>query len=188
MRIGDPSSSDHAPFSAGAFDSKVSSPPRCYCQCAEYSSRILDLQNRLTLAKRQVQMTIDKSSKACGLMKTISILDDEVSSLMAKIVHHEECDSFVIGIIESACAMLQCKIPCDFSFSLLFHYCFVMSFVILGTCLDFAAENRRVAEQNAALEKMLEGIDSLWSDPRCCHAIVLLQDHAQHIRESVDGC
>jgi hypothetical protein len=29
-----------------------------------------------------------------------------VSSLMAKIVHHEECDSFVIGIIESACEML----------------------------------------------------------------------------------
>jgi hypothetical protein len=63
-----------------------------------------------------------------------------------------------------------------------------MSFVILGTCLDFAAEARRVAERNAALEKMSEGIDSLWSDPRCCRAIVLLQDHAQHIRESVDGC
>jgi hypothetical protein len=61
-------------------------------------------------------MTIDKSSKACGLMKRISILDDKVSSLVAKVVHHEECDSFVIGIIESACKMLRCKIPCDFSF------------------------------------------------------------------------
>jgi hypothetical protein len=93
----------------------------------------LDLENRLTLAKRQAQMTIDKASKVCDLMKRISILDDEVSSLMAKVVHHEECDSFVIGIIKSACKMLQCKIPCDFSFSLLFHSCFVMSFVILGT-------------------------------------------------------
>jgi hypothetical protein len=63
-----------------------------------------------------------------------------------------------------------------------------MSFVILGTCLDFAAEARRVAEQNVALEKLSEGIDSLWSDPRHCRAIVLLQDHAQHIGESVDGC
>jgi hypothetical protein len=36
-----------------------------------------------------------------------------------------------------------------------------MSFIILGTCLDFAAEARWVAEQNAALEKMSEGIDSL---------------------------
>jgi hypothetical protein len=132
-------------------------------------------------------MTIDKASKACGLMKRISILDDEVSSLMAKVVHHEECESFVIGIIESACEMRQCKVPCNFSFSLLFHYCFVMSFVILGTCLDFAAEARRVAERNTALEKTSEGIDSLWSDPRCRCAIVLLQDRAQHIGELVDG-
>jgi hypothetical protein len=188
MRIGDPSSRDHAPSSAGAFDSKASSPPRRCCQCAEYSLRVLDLENRLTLAKRQAQMTIDKASKACGLMKRISVLDDKVSNLVAKVVHHEECDSFVIGIIESACEMLRCKIPCDFSFFLLFHCCFVMSFVILGTCLDFAAEARRVAERNAALEKMSEGIDSLWSDPRCRRAIVLLQDRAQHIGESVDGC
>jgi hypothetical protein len=142
----------------------------------------------LTLAKRQAQMTIDKASKACGLMKQISILDDKVSSLMAKIVHHEECDSFVIGIIESACEMLRCKIPCDFSFPLLFHCCFVISFVILGTCLDFATKDRRVAERNTALEKMLAGIDSLWSNPRRRRAIVLLQDRAQHIGESVDGC
>jgi hypothetical protein len=121
-------------------------------------------------------------------MKRISILDDKVSSLMAKIVHHEECDSFVIGIIESDCEMLRCKVPCDFSFFLWFHCCSVTLFAILGTCLDYAAEARRVAEQNAALEKTSEGIDSLWSDPRRRSAIVLLQNRAQHIRESVDGC
>jgi hypothetical protein len=126
------------------------------------------------LAKRQAQMAVDKASKACGLMKRISVLDDKVSGLMAKIVHHEECDSFVIGIIESACELLQCKIPCDFSLCLLFHYCFLMSFVVLGTCLDFVVEARRVAERNAALEKMSEGIDSLWSASRRRHAIVLL--------------
>jgi hypothetical protein len=91
-------------------------------------------------------MAIDKASQACGLMKRVSVLDDKVSSLMAKIVHHEECKSFILGIIESACEMLQCKVPCHFSFPLLFHYCFVISFVLLGTCLDFAAEARRVAE------------------------------------------
>jgi hypothetical protein len=116
MHTNDPLSRDHAPSSARAFDSKVSSPPRRCCQCAEYSSRISDLENRLTLAKRQAQMAFDKASKASGLMKQISILDDKVSSLMTKIVHHEECDSFVIGIIESACEMLRCKVPCDFSF------------------------------------------------------------------------
>jgi hypothetical protein len=38
------------------------------------------------------------------------------------------------------------------------------------------------------LEKTSEGIDSLWSVPRCRRAIVLLQDHAQHIGEAIDGC
>jgi hypothetical protein len=64
----------------------------------------------------------------------------------------------------------------------------VISFVILGTCLDFAAEDRWVTEQNAALEKMSAGIETLWSDYRRRRAIVLLQDRAQHIGESVDGC
>jgi hypothetical protein len=61
-------------------------------------------------------------------------------------------------------------------------------FAIVGTCLDFAAEERRVAERNAALEKMSAGFETLWSDPRRRSAIVLLQDRAQYIGESVDGC
>jgi hypothetical protein len=64
----------------------------------------------------------------------------------------------------------------------------VISFAIIGTCLDFAAEDPRVTERNAALEKMSAGIETLWSDPRRRSAIVLLQDRAQHIGESVDGC
>jgi hypothetical protein len=64
----------------------------------------------------------------------------------------------------------------------------VTSFAILGTCLDFAAQDRRVTERNAALEKLCVGIESVWSDPRRRSAIVLLQDRAQHIGESVDGC
>jgi hypothetical protein len=120
MHINDPLSRDHAPSSARAFGSKVSLPPRRCYQCAEYSSRISDLETRLTLAKCQAQMAVDKASKACGLMKQISILDDKVSSLMARIVHHEECNSFVLCIIESACEMLRYKIPFDFSF---FPFC-----------------------------------------------------------------
>jgi hypothetical protein len=60
----------------------------------------------LTLAKCQAQMAIDKASKSCGFMKQISILEDKVSGLMAKIIYLEECDSFLIGIIESAYEML----------------------------------------------------------------------------------
>jgi hypothetical protein len=37
-----------------------------------------------------------------------------VLGLMAKIVHIEECDSFLIGIIESACEMFWCEILCSF--------------------------------------------------------------------------
>jgi hypothetical protein len=61
-------------------------------------------------------------------------------------------------------------------------------FAVVGTCLDFAAEERRVAERNAALEKMSTDCETLWSDSRRRSAIVLLQDRAQHIGESVDGC
>jgi hypothetical protein len=41
----------------------------------------------------------------------------------------------------------------------------VISFAIIGTFLDFAAKDRRVTEQNAALKKMSAGIETLWSDP-----------------------
>jgi hypothetical protein len=63
-----------------------------------------------------------------------------------------------------------------------------MTFIVVGTCLDFVDETRRVSEWIAALERSSEGVKFFWSDPRRRHAIVLLQDHAQHIGEAVDGC
>jgi hypothetical protein len=85
--------------------------------------------------------------------------------------------------------MLRCKVPCSLSlFSISFHYCCLILFVISGTFLDFVGGARRVFERIAALEKASEGIDSLWSNPRRRRAIVLLQDRAQHIGEAVDGC
>jgi hypothetical protein len=92
MHAGGSSGCDQAPSLADAFDSRVLSPSHCSCQCAKYSLRISDLESRLTLAKRQVQMAMDKASKSCGFMKQISILEDKVSGLMVKIVHLEECD------------------------------------------------------------------------------------------------
>jgi hypothetical protein len=58
---------------------------------------------------------MDKASKSCGFMKQISVLEDKVLGLMAKIVHLEECDSFLIGIVESVYEMLRCKVPCSLS-------------------------------------------------------------------------
>jgi hypothetical protein len=81
--------------------------------------------------------------------------------LTTKFLHHEECNSFILSIIESACEMLRCKFPFDLSFSLLLYYCFYDILSLVGTCLDFAAEDRRVTERNAALEKMSAGVENL---------------------------
>jgi hypothetical protein len=114
MRAGELSSRGQAPSSADAFNSRASLPPRPSCRCTDYSSRIADLESRLTLSKRQAQMAMDKASKSCSFMKQISILEDMVSSLTAKIMHLEECYSFLVGIVESACELLRCKSSCHF--------------------------------------------------------------------------
>jgi hypothetical protein len=63
-----------------------------------------------------------------------------------------------------------------------------MTFVIVGTCLDFVDEARRVFERITALESSSGGVKTFWSEPRRRNAIVLLQDRAQYIGEAVDGC
>jgi hypothetical protein len=100
---------DRAPSPNDIFASGISSPPRPPCQCEEYSFRVVDLESRLSFMKRQAQVALDKASKSHDLMKQVSHLQDEVSSLVARITHFEECESFLIGIIESVCEMLLCK-------------------------------------------------------------------------------
>jgi hypothetical protein len=97
------------------FDSGASSPPHPSCGCSEYLLRILGLEGRLSLMKRQAHIAMDKASKSCGFMKQISTLEDKVSGLIAKIIHLEECDSFLVGIVESVCEMLRCKVHCGLS-------------------------------------------------------------------------
>jgi hypothetical protein len=53
---------------------------------------------------------MDQTGKSFGLLKKVSSLESLVSDLMANIVHIKECDAFLIGIIESACEQLQCKL------------------------------------------------------------------------------
>jgi hypothetical protein len=120
MRVNDPLTHGPVPSSARVFGSHISSTPSRCSRCAEYSSRVSDLEARLTLAKRQAQMAIDKASKDSGYMKKIFSLEEKVSSLTAKIVHNEECESFILGIVESTCEMLRCKFPFDSSFSCFF--------------------------------------------------------------------
>jgi hypothetical protein len=117
MHIDDPLTFGPAPSSARTLGLMISSPSSQCSQCAGYSSRISDLETRLNVAKRQAQMAFDKASKTSNLTKQVSVLDDKVSSLTAKILHHEECNTFVLGMIEFACEMLRCKFPFDLSSS-----------------------------------------------------------------------
>jgi oligoribonuclease (3'-5' exoribonuclease) len=64
---------------------------------------ILDLEGRLSLMKHQAKTAINQASKSYGLMKQVSILEDKVSGLVAQVMHLEECDSFLLDFIESAC-------------------------------------------------------------------------------------
>jgi hypothetical protein len=87
--------------------------------------RISDLEGRLLLLKSQAKTVVDQAGKSFGLMKQVSSLESQVSDLMDKIVHLEESDSFLIGIIKSVCEQLQCEFleaplcfllcSCDFS-------------------------------------------------------------------------
>jgi hypothetical protein len=60
----------------------------------------------------------------------VSILDNEVSSLTAKILHHEECNSFLLGIVGSACEMLRCEYFFDSFFPFLRTASFVISLLL----------------------------------------------------------
>jgi hypothetical protein len=61
------------------------------------------------LMKRQAQVALDKASKSHGFIRQVSDLEDNVLGLVARITHFEECESFLLGIIESVCEMLLCK-------------------------------------------------------------------------------
>jgi hypothetical protein len=64
--------------------------------------------------RHQAKTTLDKASKSCSLMKQISVLEDEVSGLVAQVTHLKECDSFLVDFVESACEQLKCRFPSEF--------------------------------------------------------------------------
>jgi hypothetical protein len=53
---------------------------------------------------------MDQAGKSFSLMKKVSSVESQVSDMMARIIHLEECDAFLVGIVESACEHLQCKL------------------------------------------------------------------------------
>jgi hypothetical protein len=140
--------------------------------------------------KHQAKTTMNQASKSYGLMKQVSILEDKVSGLVARVMHLEECYSFLVDFVESACEQLKCKFHADHLeiFAAIFAFHPLTNLRLPGTCLHPANENRRVAERIAALENVSKDASSFCADPRHRSAVVLLQDRAQHIGEAIDGC
>jgi hypothetical protein len=87
--------------------------------------KVSDLEVHLTMARHLAQAAFDKAGEVPSLTKQLSNLENEVSSLTAKILHHEECNSFLLGIVESTCEMLRCEYLID-SFLSLFVHCFFL--------------------------------------------------------------
>jgi hypothetical protein len=114
------------------------------------------------------------SCKSFGLLKKVSSLESQVSDLMAKIVHLEECDAFLIGIIESAYEQLQCKLlgaPKCLLLRLLISY--ILTSCSPSICLDPAAENHRVSEESQLLRGYLD-TNTFWVDAHSRSTIVHL--------------
>jgi hypothetical protein len=124
---------DRSSLPTNISDAEFPSAPHSLCRCVEHLSRISDLEGRLSLLKSQAKAVVDQAGRSFGLMKRVSSLESQVSDLMAKILHLEECDSFLIGIIESACEQLQCEFleaplyflmcSCDLCYNFLLSRC-----------------------------------------------------------------
>jgi hypothetical protein len=65
---------------------------------------------------------------------------------------------------------------------------FALTLFCVGVFLDPIAEDRRVSEWVASLERILLDTSTFWANACRCGALVLLQDCTQHIGEAVDGC
>jgi hypothetical protein len=124
-------------------------------------------------------MAINKASKSYGFMKQISKLEDKVSGLTAQVVHLEECDSFLVGIIESVYEMLRCKISCNLPLSpftpLLmandFSLLQALAWISLVRHIEFLNELR--LSRNHQRESQVCGLTPGAAVLLCCFKIVL---------------
>jgi hypothetical protein len=98
--------------------------------------------------KRQSKTAMNQASKSYGLMKHVYILEDKVLGLVARVMHLEECDSFLVDFIESACEQLKCKFLAGHlkNFAAIFAFHLLTNLRLPGTCLHPIDENHRVAE------------------------------------------
>jgi hypothetical protein len=65
-------------------NSEIPSAPHSHCRCTKHLSRISDLKGRLSLLKRQAKTDVDQAGQSFDLMKRVSLLENQVSDMMAK--------------------------------------------------------------------------------------------------------
>jgi hypothetical protein len=92
--------------------SQISEVPSGYDSpdsCTKHSSRIADLEGRLSSLKHQTMTAMEQAKRSSNLLKKVSSLEDQMSILMAKNFQLKNCNIYMTKIIETACEQLQCK-------------------------------------------------------------------------------
>jgi hypothetical protein len=84
--------------------------PKAFDNCTEHLSRIADLKSRVTSLKHQTMTAMDQAEKSSALFQKVFSLENQMSTLTARIAHLEECDLYMIEIIETASEQLSCKL------------------------------------------------------------------------------
>jgi hypothetical protein len=96
---------------ASADQAREASPePESVGCIAAYVHRIADLESRLNSLKKKTTIAMPQAKKSAMLSQRISLLEDKISDLTAKIVHLEECNLYMIEVIEAASGPLSCKL------------------------------------------------------------------------------
>jgi hypothetical protein len=162
-------------------NSEIPSAPHCRCRCAEHLSRISNLEGRLSLLKRQAKTFVDQDEKSFDLMKWVSLLENQVSDLMAKIIHLTSRNA-ILSLLE---LLNRHASSCNVSFlAALLVFCYAPlilyanKFYPPGSCFNPVYEDRQVSERIAALGRASTDTNTFWIDPRHRSAIILLQDRA----------
>jgi hypothetical protein len=95
---------------ANMSNSGVQSPPRSSCRCAEYLSRISDLEGCLALLKRQAKSALDQAGKSYSLIRQVSSLKDQLSGLVAQVI--DTSQTYLQFLMLHACLYTICFVFC----------------------------------------------------------------------------
>jgi hypothetical protein len=155
---------------------------------AAYVQRVVDIEGRVKMLKQQVIIAMEQAKRSSLLLlRTVSSLEGQLSTLKSKIAQLEDGDHYMSEILEAANEQLNCKFLGSPECFCRHIYFSIIAFDV-GTCLDAAAKDLRVNEWIAVLDRVSAGTGTFWSNARRCRSVVRLQDRADHIGESVEGC